>query len=554
MSRNKQTQTKTSPYQKIALILFGVFLTVVILEIGLRLGGFVLLSIKEHRNRISISKKGSYRIMCLGESTTAGQYPLFLEEILNQRNIGIKFSVIDKGIIGTSTAAILSMLESDLDTYHPDMVITMMGINDMGPHLPYEAVSDSKFINLLRSFRTYKLSRLLWLHIVTKLKDPKQPKPLLQRVELQQVYAEDKDASSSEALLKFSKAIEVNPKNERAYIELGMFYQNKSRFSEAEELFKKAIELDPRNDYAYFGLGDSYQNMGRLFEAEELFRKAIELKPKNDWAYLGLGKLYKSKGRFSEAEELFKRAIELNPNNEWAYIGLGISYQRKGRFSEAEVLFKKAIKLNPKDDWAYYEQGKFYLSWGRFLEVEESFKKAIELNPKNEWAYFGLGKFYQNKSRFSEAEESFKKAIELDPKDDRVYGALEVLFKEMDNLGLAREYGKKAKELRSSYYYSITTDNYNKLKAILGKRGIAYVCVQYPMRNLEPLKKIFQGNAEGIIFVDNELLFKNVLKKTSYQEYFCDNFGGDFGHCTEKGNRLLAESIANTILKEVFNK
>jgi lysophospholipase L1-like esterase len=30
--------------------------------------------------------------------------------------------------------------------------------------------------------------------------------------------------------------------------------------------------------------------------------------------------------------------------------------------------------------------------------------------------------------------------------------------------------------------------------------------------------------------------------------------GGDFGHCTPKGNRLLAENIAQTILKEVFHK
>jgi len=31
-------------------------------------------------------------------------------------------------------------------------------------------------------------------------------------------------------------------------------------------------------------------------------------------------------------------------------------------------------------------------------------------------------------------------------------------------------------------------------------------------------------------------------------------FGGDFGHCTHKGNRLLAENIANVIFKEVFSK
>jgi len=100
----------------------------------------------------------------------------------------------------------------------------------------------------------------------------------------------------------------------------------------------------------------------------------------------------------------------------------------------------------------------------------------------------------------------------------------------------------------------ITANNYQKLKAILDKRGIIYVCVQYPMRNIESLKKIFQGNDKGIIFVDNEKVFKDEVAKYGRQDYFKDTFGGDFGHCTEKGNRLLAENIAKVILKEVFGK
>jgi hypothetical protein len=31
-------------------------------------------------------------------------------------------------------------------------------------------------------------------------------------------------------------------------------------------------------------------------------------------------------------------------------------------------------------------------------------------------------------------------------------------------------------------------------------------------------------------------------------------FGGDFGHCSRNGNRLLAKNIADVILKEVFGK
>jgi hypothetical protein len=80
------------------------------------------------------------------------------------------------------------------------------------------------------------------------------------------------------------------------------------------------------------------------------------------------------------------------------------------------------------------------------------------------------------------------------------------------------------------------------------------VCVQYPMRSIEPLKRIFEDNKEGVIFVDNEKIFRDAVKEEGSDVYFRDMFGGDFGHCTAKGNRLLAENIANAILENVFHK
>jgi hypothetical protein len=73
------------------------------------------------------------------------------------------------------------------------------------------------------------------------------------------------------------------------------------------------------------------------------------------------------------------------------------------------------------------------------------------------------------------------------------------------------------------------------------------------MRNVEPLKRIFEQD-KGVIFVDNESVFKEALKKASYKEYFKDMFGGDFGHCTDQGNQLLAWNVTNTTLKEIFGK
>jgi len=51
-----------------------------------------------------------------------------------------------------------------------------------------------------------------------------------------------------------------------------------------------------------------------------------------------------------------------------------------------------------------------------------------------------------------------------------------------------------------------------------------------------------------VTYVDNQDLFLDAVEKEGYRAYFIDRFAGDFGHCTEKGNRLLARNIAYAIL------
>jgi tetratricopeptide (TPR) repeat protein len=441
----------------------------VLLETGLRAGGSLLLSAQEHRNRQSIKQKGSYRIMCLGESTTRDQYPPFFEAALNQSKAGVTFSVIDKGAGGVNTDTIVAQLESNLKKYDPDMVVAMMGINDGGAHMPYEAATSSKAVLFLRSFRTYKLARFLWLRIMVKAR-----------------------AAGSTSVLS----------------------------SATEAALKRAIERNPEDDKAYIDLGRCYRKRGDLSRAEAAFKKAIALNPQNDHAYVRLGTFYRDRKRSLEAEAAFKRAIELNPGNGSAYAALGWSYQYQGMPSRAEA----------------------------------AFKKAIALNPRNGSACFGLAWCYQSQGKLSLAEDALKKYMAIDPENDSAYGALSLLCEEMGDPGLAREYAQKADSLRQGYYSPATVQNYHKLKAILDKRGVRLACVQYPGRSIEPLKKIFEGGGEGVIFVDNEKIFRDAVKKDGSRVYFNDMFGGDTGHCTDQGNRLLAGNIARVILKEVFDK
>lgn len=453
MQTTEINKTTVSFHQKIVLVVLGILIFTVFLEGGLRLGGFILLSLQEYRNINAIRQKGTYRIMCLGESTTAlgdrNSYPSQLEETLNQRNIGIKFSVINKGLTAVDTSRILMRLEDNLDQCQPDMVIAMMGINDGGDHLPYDASFYSRPQLFLKSLRIYKLSRLLWLHVLHKAGKLYPPK----------LRGEERDVKQ----------------------------QRLSQIEEDVTVSNKSAEQTSLDDKEYVDMGKAYMGRGDFVKAEKPFMKAIELNPMNDQAYAALAVQYSYLGKFSQAEEMFKRNIEVSPGNDAAYIGLAFFYSN-------------------------------YL--GKFSQAEGSFKKAIELKSFN---------------------------------CDIAYGGLALVYNEMGRIEPAEECYKKANELRLWYYKPVTRNNYLKLREILDKRRVRLVCAQYPVRSIAALKQIFEDQ-KGVIFVDNEKVFKDMLKKASYKEYFKDMFGGEFGHCTPKGNRLLAGNIANVILKEVFKK
>jgi len=220
---------------------------------------------------------------------------------------------------------------------------------------------------------------------------------------------------------------------------------------------------------------------------------------------------------------------------------------------QAEKILNKASEIDYKRTQAYVDYRNHNKIQADTLRIEEGFKKAIELNPEKAWMYIDFAWFYANQNKLTQAQELLEKAVALNPESDKLFASLANICRQAGKPELMQKYYDEAKELRLNYYNPITAANYLRLKEILDARGIKLICVQYPMLNIEPLKRIFQGES-GVIFVDNEQVFKEGVEKTGYNDYFSDMFGSDFGHCTQKGNRLLAENIAKVILKEVSSR
>lgn len=113
----------------------------------------------------------AYRILCLGESTTAPAFdearwdyswPAQLSELLRRRYPGRRVQVINKGVPSTNSAAVVAALPGYLDKFHPDLVISMLGVNDPFWFGVVESARGGPIVSALRGIKVVKLARYLY--------------------------------------------------------------------------------------------------------------------------------------------------------------------------------------------------------------------------------------------------------------------------------------------------------------------------------------------------------------------------------------------------------
>jgi Tfp pilus assembly protein PilF len=523
---------KDTSIQKFLVLLLGLFLTLLFLELSIRLVGFSLSCMQDNRNTMSMQQRRECCIMCVGESTTACGYPPELESILNNLCPDKLFSVINKGVPGTNTSAILAELENNLDRYKPDIVVAMMGANDSGKSFPYSISSEDN--RLFSSLKTFKFARLLALFIFDKIQnnDPES----LKRKELALLNQRFEPLNSSRPNERLnalpgnrgrpkrvkSPSVQQSSPEYRAYFSRGINFMVREKYAEAISMLSKAIKVAPKSDItANTKLAMCYEYLGDKAKAEEVYRNAIKANSCSSQLLIEYGRyLVRNQGN-PEARKVFMKAIEIDPGNLVGYSELIASLEQSGKFVESEKVFRKA------------------------------FKQALESTPKNWTDLLVMIELCEKRKRNDEAQALIFKTLAANPKNRFFNSCAGSYYLARGNRKLSDYYFKIADNLLMQCYPLMTIRNYPRMKEILDKRGIRLVCVQYPLRKIEYLKVLFPST-QGIVFVDNEMTFKRALENKRYEDIFSDRCYGDFGHSTRMGNIILAENVAKAILRNYF--
>ena len=141
-------------------ILLKVFFVIVALEINLQ----ILASTSTLMYQDAGNQSSAYKILVLGDSTTAGTYnswPAQLENVLNNQSPVIEFKVFNEGIPNSNTLYILGKLKGNIEKYKPDMIIIMAGSNDEFNINRYMYKEDNILIDLLGRSQIFRKTEIL---------------------------------------------------------------------------------------------------------------------------------------------------------------------------------------------------------------------------------------------------------------------------------------------------------------------------------------------------------------------------------------------------------
>ncbi len=279
-------------------------------------------------------------------------------------------------------------------------------------------------------------------------------------------------------ILGFNKALEPNPKNVRG---------DKIK---AIALLTKAIDLNPRYDIAYLIRGYVYDQLGSYAKALADYSQTIQLDPENPRPYNNRGLLKANHLNDPEGALIdLNQVIKINANNAYAYNNRG--FLRADKFNDSSGAladYNEAIKIRPTVAVFYSNRG--------LLKADElsdssgalaDYNKAIKLNPNFAGVYYNRGVLKVDKLNDPRgALADYDRAIKLNPSFVLGYNNRGFLKADKlnDSLGALADYDK-AIELNPNYAYAYNNRGalkYNKLRkiteAIKDLRRAAYLFQQ----------------------------------------------------------------------------
>jgi tetratricopeptide (TPR) repeat protein len=200
---------------------------------------------------------------------------------------------------------------------------------------------------------------------------------------------------------------------------------------DAIESCNKALSVNPKNYRAWRQLGDLKARNNQYDEAIKNYENALKIKPDDHFSWIRKAYSFRKIHLDEEALVSLEKALEVHPNSTHILLEKAAYLERLGRYNEATNVYIQAGELGSMNfwDWRHYAYGMYYSD--NFVLAIKGFKSAIELmkdridvrctfvagckiyyksNPSY-LALYGLGISFLKRKQYSKSIDNFVKAV-----------------------------------------------------------------------------------------------------------------------------------------------
>lgn len=188
------------------------------------------------------------------------------------------------------------------------------------------------------------------------------------------------------AIIEFRNAIQRDPENVAARLELGKAQFQAGDIPSAEKELRIAHERAPSDETEVL-LGEVLMRQGRLDEALKLISVDALTPAMQVRKHLTRGSVQLGLNKVDDAEASFKAAKKLDPNKIEVDYGLARVAAARTRFTEANGILDQILKTKPDFAPAWMLKGEVALASQNRNEAFYAFDRAVQLLPNNVDAY-----------------------------------------------------------------------------------------------------------------------------------------------------------------------
>jgi len=229
-----------------------------------------------------------------------------------------------------------------------------------------------------------------------------------------------KNAHYADAIVQFTKAIELSPTDGEAYLGRAEAYEKSEQLNEAAEDYVRAFSFRPKDETVAFNAGRLYYTLKKYRESAQWMDKVLQIKPKHPEAIDYKIKALYALRDYQKLTEACRAALALKENAEYAYLS-GIALDSMGQGMQAQAKYQQAISLLNTYVDAYISLAGLQLRMNQADAAMETINKALKIDPNSVESYIVRSRIYQSKLEYPSAINDLSKAILINPNNSNLY-------------------------------------------------------------------------------------------------------------------------------------